>query len=96
VRGTTEHILKAYDHYRVHSATNTLFNLKNSLKFTLNTHKYHSYMFRSSTIIRELGSARKLNAIKELSPTYYDTTQSKNMYGENQWSYVFLQLHRAF
>ena len=29
-------------------------NLKNTLQFTLNTHKYRSYMFRSSTMIREL------------------------------------------
>ena len=32
----------------------TFINVKNTLKFTLNTHKYRSYMFRSSTIIREL------------------------------------------
>ena len=32
----------------------TFINLKNTLKFTLNTHKYGSYMFRPLTIIREL------------------------------------------
>jgi len=43
-----------FDICRVHSPTNELFNLKSTLKFTLNTHKYRSYMFQSSTIIREL------------------------------------------
>ena len=39
---------------RVHLPTNAIFILKNTLKFTLNTHKYRSYIFRSSAIIREL------------------------------------------